>query len=155
MTNKPTRDDIQQALQEGAKPDADIDDPDEIPETTSTRKRKVQASESNDSQNSKKQKGNEDSSSSSSSSSPMDAKGAGGVPKIDKSPAEVVPKSKTAPSAKSTTAGRGRGGPKLLDTSNVVPHLRPEVFQRGLDRGRERDDKKLKEKSAPAPKKKK
>ena len=134
MTNKPTRDDIQQALQEGAKPDADIDDPDEIPETTSTRKRKVQASESNDSQNSKKQKGNEDSSSSSSSSSPMDAKGAGGVPKIDKSPAEVVPKSKTAPSAKSTTAGRGRGGPKLLDTSNVVPHLRPEVFQRGLDK---------------------
>ena len=105
MTNKPTRDDIQQALQDGAKPDADIDDPDEIPETTSTRKRKVQASESNDSQNSKKQKGNEDSSSSSSSSSPMDAKGAGGVPKIDKSPAEVVPKSKTAPSAKSTTAG--------------------------------------------------
>ena len=54
MTNKPTRDDIQQALQEGAKPDADIDDPDEIPETTSTRKRKVQASESNDSQNSMK-----------------------------------------------------------------------------------------------------
>ena len=134
VTNEPTRDDIEQALQEGAKPDAEIDDPDEIPES-SGRKRKVEAGESNDSQTSKKQKRNDDSSSSSSSSSSGNAKGAKEEKKPDKSFVEAVPKSKTSASAKATGRGRGRGGAKLLDTSGVVPHIRPEIFQASIDRG--------------------
>ena len=69
--------------------------------------------------------------------------------KIDKSPAEVVPKSKTAASCK--PKGRGRGGPKLLDTSNVVPHIRGDVYRASVDKG-DMDDRK---KDKPAPKRKK
>eukprot|EP00435_Cladocopium_sp_Y103_P063062 s13_g24.t1 len=139
VTNKPTREQIEAALAEGSKPDAEIDEADdEIPDkktTESSRKRKASESNHEGSEEVKKSKGSDSSSSTStSSSSEKDTKGAFSVEDKKES---LKASSSSAPKG----SGRGRGrtsgagrGPKLLDTSGVKPHIRPEVYAASVAR---------------------
>ena len=109
ISSKPSKVDIRLALDEASLPNADIDDPDVIPEATTSRKRKA-SSESVASDSKKKPKSVSGSSSSSSSSTSSDAK-------------DVKPEDKKATakgsSAKASSSNPGSGVVKLLDTSNV------------------------------------
>ena len=158
VASKPSRAQIADALNEADRPDAEIDDDgDNIPGAEQvTKKRKREESESKESEkgseNEKKRKSSS-SSSSSSSSTPGQAAPSGSKAKIVEDKKTDMPKSKASTPSSPKGRGRGRvgrgasGGPKLLDTSNVKPHVRPEVRQQVLDAGDMRD-----RNSAPAPK---
>ena len=156
MASKPSRTQIADALNEADRPDAEIDDDDDkIPGAEQvTKKRKRDQSESKESEKgSEKEKKQKSSSSSSSSSSSGPAASGSKAAKNAEDKKTDMPKPKASTPSSPKGRGRGRvgrgasGGPKLLDTSKVKPHLRPEVHQQALDAGDMRD-----RNTAPAPK---
>ena len=117
ISSKPSKVDIRLALDEASLPNADIDDPDVIPEATTSRKRKA-SSESVASDSKKKPKSVSGSSSSSSSSTSSDAKD---VKPEDKKATAKGSSAKASSSNPGSGKSSGKKGPvvKLLDTSNV------------------------------------
>lgn len=156
MSEKPTRKQISDALEAGEKPNAEIDDEDEIPDEAKVGKKRVnEQSESQESQPSKRLKRAVSSSSSSSSSSTSQNPG---PPKGGTKSFTVDDKKTPAAASSSKGKGKSKAAPKakLLDTSGVKLHIRPEVYQASLDEGDMKDRKKKSEpqkKSEPAPKK--
>lgn len=136
VSSKPTRLQISEALETSNKPDADIDEPDHIPETTVVSRKRKGESESDDQPEKKKAK---DSSSSNSSSSSSSSSGSKGTKKVEQT--KVVEKTAVAkPDPKSLKGkGRGRSAARLIDTSNVKPHIHPDLYRRSLDEGDMRD----------------
>ena len=140
VKDKPTRAQIETALIEGSKPDAEIDEEDEIPDKTSPTTKKRKASESNEGSKSvKKSRGDGSSNSDSSTvSSSLEKDTQGDFSVEDKKTSLKTTPAKAASSSSAPkgsgrsrggrASGSGRGGPKPLDTSGVKPHIRPEVY---------------------------
>eukprot|EP00434_Breviolum_minutum_P011653 symbB.v1.2.010276.t1/scaffold619.1/size180033/12 len=115
ISSKPSRLDVQLALDEASRPNADIDDPDEIPEVTTSRKRKA-SSESAVSESNKKHKSVSGTSSTSSSSS------SSGVKKDVKAEDKKATAKASSAKAGSPKSSGVKKGPvvKLLDTSHIT-----------------------------------
>ena len=150
IADKPSRDAIKAALEEADKPDAEIDDPDIIPDSVG-KKRNAEGSDRDSEASQKKRKTlsvSESSSSSSSTSSSSNGNAKGVSVEDKKAVAEdkkiSVSSDKTKKvqkpvEPKGRGRGSGRGGPKLLDTSNVKPHIDPIHHRQSIDEGDMKD----------------
>lgn len=138
-------------MEEAEKPDAEIDDPDIIPDSVG-KKRNAEGGDRDSEASHKKRKtlseSDSSSSSSTSSSSDNDAKGVSVEDKkalledkkVSVSSGKAKKDSQTV-EPKGRGRGRGRGGPKLLDTSSVKHHIDPILHQQSLDEGDMKDRK--------------